>query len=412
MKAVGIIAEYNPLHNGHVYHIEQASKLSGCEAVVVAMSGNYVQRGEPAITDKWTRARMALQSGADLVVEIPTVFCLGNASQYAAGGVGILEALPNVSHIAFGSECGDESRLRVASEILKNHHEEIFMVTKEMTKEGLSYPAARARALGKIAGRDSSFDLGIFESPNDILAIEYLRAASRLVPIAIKRLGAGYRDGITEEEGGFQSASAIRKLIELASCHTASIDDYLPESVIQTLSGTTITFPSSWYCTLKYTILRMTADEIDDCPSGGEGLGNLMKAAIRSADSWEDFIMGVKSKRYTYTRISRLCMQAILGITRADMDAALGVYRRGGGYIRILGFSEKGRALLAEMKRNSAACVPILTNINKEAKNIVTGDDGTRRMLEIDIHASDIYNLITGRDIEIFSDHRVMPMSQ
>ena len=186
IKAAGITAEYNPLHNGHLYHIAETRRITGCDAVVVAMSGDFVQRGEPAIMDKWVRAEHALRSGADLVLEIPVLYCLGNAGQYADAAVNILEATGRVTHISFGSESGDAgSLIRIAQTFKENGHE-IESSIKTLRKEGFSYPAARELAYSELraakkgtnADTDPEIleDIRILNSSNDILAIEYIKA--------------------------------------------------------------------------------------------------------------------------------------------------------------------------------------------------------------------------------------------
>ena len=186
LKAAGITAEYNPLHNGHVYHIEETRRVTGCDAVVVAMSGDYVQRGEPAILDKWVRAEHALKSGADLVIEIPALFCLGNAGQYAGAAVSILEATGKVSHISFGSESGDTEALTRIAGTLRDNEQEIGTVIRSIRGKGFSYPAARSLAYSEvraaIKGTDPDTDpeilsdIRILDKANDILAIEYIKA--------------------------------------------------------------------------------------------------------------------------------------------------------------------------------------------------------------------------------------------
>lgn len=217
LKAAGITAEYNPLHNGHIYHIEETRRITGCDAVVVAMSGDYVQRGEPAFMDKWVRAEHALMSGADLVLEIPVLFCLGNAGQYASAAVRILEATGKVKHISFGSESGDtESLLRIAG-TLRDNEPEIEAAIKETGSRGLSYPAARARAYAEVSAAlkgtdlnqdpEIAHDIRVLENANDILAIEYIKAMQSSEPVVISREGTGYGDPYDERKV-YQNATA------------------------------------------------------------------------------------------------------------------------------------------------------------------------------------------------------------
>ncbi|MBQ0040733.1 MAG: nucleotidyltransferase [Clostridiales bacterium] len=396
MKAVGIIAEYNPLHNGHLYHIEEAKRLAGSDAVVVAMSGDYVQRGEPAILDKWERTELALQHGADIVVEIPTLFCLGNAMQYGRAGIRILESMAKVKYLAFGSESGDiEELARIAANI-NSKQLEMDRIISELSKSGYSYPRARAVAYSELF--DDSKGRTVLEGSNDILALEYLKACKRLKPVAVKRVGADYNDEL-DVDVEYQSATAIRSALR----DRKDITDYVPMSVSAAIEQAKysdhLTFSDDWMNTLKYAVMSMTAEEIDACPSGGEGLGNRIKSMIADAKTWDDFIESVKSKRYTHTRISRLCMQIILGINR---DYFLSSEPE---YVRILGFTKKGRDLISEMSHDES--LPLITNINKQ-RDLVSAEG--IKQLELDIHAADIYNLVTGRDQVVKSDFRMIPV--
>ena len=414
MKTTGIIAEYNPLHNGHAYHIEKAREITGCDAVVAAMSGDYVQRGEPAIMDKRTRAELALRSGADLVIEIPVLYCLGNAGQYAGAGVKLLESLGCVDNIAFGSECGDTELLEKINRFLELNSVGLEHEIHKLTRSGYSYPAARAKAYSLLrSGADEKEverELKILESSNDILALEYMHAMTTASPVAVKREGAGYSDPY-DIRFSYQSASALRTQF----LNGRDISRYIPECTASALglaSGRTpahTTGPDrdKWFDLLRYAVLSTPAEVIEDCPSGGEGLANLMKTQIMKTDSFSHFILRVKSRRYTFTRISRLCMQLILGITRDRYGMRTTDFAGDAGYIRVLGFSDRGRQLLAEIRNNESAAYPVVTNINKERDRL---SDAARSLLDLDIHASDIYNLATGRDLSESSDHRGGPV--
>ena len=408
LKAAGITAEYNPLHNGHVYHIEETRRITGCDAVVVAMSGDYVQRGEPALMDKWTRAEHALKSGADLVIEIPVLFCLGNAGQYADAAVRILEATGKVTDISFGSESGDTGALVRIAHTFRDHDAEIEEAITKLRGRGLSYPAARVLAYSEVRaalnGSDPETDpeiaedIRILENPNDILAIEYIRAMRRAEPVLIKRAGAGYSDPY-DERITYQNASAIRT--QTLKGHDTS--RYVPDCTSVSMKECHLTGPDRdrWFDALRYAIISTDAGAIEDCPSGGEGLASLLKESAPYASSWNDLISRVKSKRYTYTRLSRLCMQLLLGISRSryDIDRP--------EYIRVLGFNDTGRELLAEIRDEGSASLPELININKSAKGL---SEKASTLLQLDIHASDIYNLMTTGEIGIFSDHRHHPV--
>ena len=423
VKAVGITAEYNPLHNGHVYHIGKAKELSGCDAAVVAMSGDFVQRGAPATADKWTRAEHALRCGADLVIEIPVLHCLGNAGQYGAAGVKLLEAA-GVSCISFGSESGNADALTGTAAFLKEHRDEMDGLIAAHSRSGLSYPAARAKAFEELGGGREG--LAVLSNPNDVLAVEYIMAMDRAVPVPVKREGAGYHDA-AGGSNAFMSATGIRDLMRIAGTDgilstggkgpegraAGLIASYVPACVLKDLpdAGTMEEREQRLFDLVRYAVMSTPADVIDDCPSGGEGLGNLLKAEVRQAEDPDDLILRTKSKRYTYTRISRLCMQVLLGITRSEYAAAPEMP----GYIRVLGFTEKGRSLLADLKKDRSDgtapepeetgrdAAPVITNINKE-RDLISGD--ALKMLELDLRAADMYNLIAGRSVYGDSDHR------
>ena len=408
LKAAGITAEYNPLHNGHIYNIEETRRLTGCDAIVAAMSGDFVQRGEPAIMDKWVRTEHALMSGADLVLEIPVLFCLGNAGQYAGAAVSILEATGKVSHISFGSESGDAGSLIRIARTLIDYEPEIEAAIKSLRGKGFSYPAARALAYSEVcAAKKGVFadsdpeinrDLRMLNKANDILAIEYIKAMECSEPVVIHREGAGYGDPY-DERNIYQSASAIRN----RTLRGLDASRYIPECTAASLKDCHLTGPDhdKWFDTLRYAVLSADENVIEDCPSGGEGLAQLMKAKVSSAESWTAFVSSIKSKRYTYTRLSRLCTQLLLGISRSRYDI------KGPEYIRVLGFNDKGRELLAEMRDGETASLPVIINVNKSAGEL---NAKAESLLQLDIHAADIYNLMTKGKIEMLSDHIHKPV--
>ena len=403
LKSAGITAEYNPLHNGHIYHIEETRRVTGCDAVVVAMSGDYVQRGEPAIMNKWVRTDNALRSGADLVLEIPVLFCLGNAGQYANAAVKLLESTGVVSHISFGSESGDSESLKRIAHILRDKEIEIDAAVRNARGMGLSYPAARALAysevVGKIKGTDPENDpeiLGdvkLLNGPNDILAIEYIKSMISSEPVVIRREGAAYGDPY-DERTVYQSASAIRT----QTIQGRDVSGYLPECTASSLKKCHLTGTDrdKWFDALRYAVLSTDEKLIEDCPSGGEGLASLMKTNAVSAECWTDFVGRIKSKRYTYTRLSRLCMQLLLGISRNKYGI------ESPQYIRVLGFNDRGRQLLAEMRDGDKASLPVVINVNKSAAAL---NEKAADLLQLDMHAADIYNLMTAGEIGSLSDH-------
>ncbi len=413
MKVCGITAEYNPLHNGHVYHISETRERSGCDAVAVAMSGCFVQRGEPAVADKWTRTAIALRSGADIVLEIPVLFCLGNSSQYASASVRILESF-GCGSISFGSESGDSETLKKVASFLRSERERLDEGISALSKEGISYPAARVAVYESLRREDVSAslentyedmeeteselnkELAVLNSPNDILAVEYLREMTSTIPVVIKREGGGYND-LKPGRDEYPSAAAVRELLRKGM----DISGLVPDECRAELEKSRLTFAGEWALPLRYAVMNLEESVIEDAPSGGEGLGRLLKESVMSCESLEEIIGFVKSKRYTYTRISRLCMQTVLGITRSKYPVSEPQY------IRVLGFNGKGRELLAELKKSGKTGLPVITNINKETGLL---NENGRKLLSLDVHASDIYNLVTGRQTDEFSDHRMKPV--
>lgn len=394
MKAIGITAEYNPFHNGHRYHIEEARRISGADAVVVCMSGNFVQRGGPAVRDKWTRAGWALSHGADLVIELPQAFASADAGRFACSAVSIL-AQAGCDAVSFGSECADKELLKTVSQRTRLIRDEIPSFVKE--HPGLSYPAARTELYKETFAFSDSIDdeLRIISSPNDILAIEYISELSGLDFYPVKRLGAGYNQEFCSESG-FQSASGIRKMVADGDI---GISQYMPSAVAENLSGEAFgAIEREFYRLAAYKIIEAGRGEIDNTPSGGEGLSSRLKEAVLNAESLDELISLAKSKRYTFSRLSRLVTQLVLGITRDNLviDPS---------YIRVLGFTARGRELLSEISRKSA--IPVITNPSRQQK--LLNDEG-KRLLAIDSKASDIYNLLCGSNLYRNSDYVKKPI--
>lgn len=317
MKIVGVVAEYNPFHAGHRYHIEETRRRIGEDCAVVAvMSGNFVQRGECAITDKWTRARMALEGGADLVLELPTVWAASSAEHFAFGAVSILKAA-GVQVLSFGSEGGDSRALERAAAVLDT--EEFQAALRSYLDEGLPFAVCRQRAMEDILGTAAAC-LG---APNDNLGVEYLKAARRLnfypEVIAVPRVGAGHDGGDHPE---YPSASYVRNLI---------------------LSGK---FPLENPAALRYnergilSILRkLEREELEALPDSGEGLAVRLRESICKAETLEQVYDMTKTKRYAHARIRRMVLWACLGLKESDRPAAP-------PYLRVLGANRKGRAVL------------------------------------------------------------------
>lgn len=385
-KSVGIIAEYNPFHNGHQYHLQQSLKMSGAEICIAVVSGNFTQRGEPALLDKWTRAETAVRNGVNLVVEMPFLFACNNAGYFARGGVEILENL-GCDFISFGSESGNIALLQEISRGIEAHRSELEEAVKEGVKKGLTYPKARHEAAMALLGEEVS---EVLSTPNNLLALEYLRFIKSAQPITVKRQGSGYHELTANDD--MASATGIRKMLTGGENISRFVSGITRE--ILTESSGRFADEDKLFPLLREKILLSSSEELNQIFGAEEGLGNKMKANVRYWKNMDELIEGLKSKRYTRTRITRLLAMTLLGVQREDVKNAR-------NYIRVLAFDEKGSQYLKEIKKSESCKLPILTNINKEAELYPE----IKEMLEKDILAGDIYNLACGHDLYANSDY-------
>ena len=390
-KAVGIVAEYNPFHNGHKYHLEESLKITGAQVAIAVISGNFTQRGEMALLDKWQRSEMAVRGGINLVVEMPSVFACSNAGYFAKAGVEILENL-GVEYISFGSESGNiETLAEISREIDKNSHS-IEEIIKESVKKGLTYPKARQEALKRIISSDK---LSLIRSPNNILALEYLRYVRNAKAVTIARKGAEYHDSFPS--GNIASATAIRSSL-LAG---GNIGSYVPESSLKIISGAADLIPDDekLFKLIQHVVLSSSEEYISNVFGAEEGLGNKIKNNIRYFHNYEELVDGLKSKRYTRTRIQRSLIMALLGVSRDKVRSA-------SNYIRVLAMDEEGSKYLKSVKKSGHSNIPIITNINKELSLYPEIKD----TLAIDVLAGDLYNLASQRDLYLCSDYVKKPL--
>ena len=385
-KCVGITAEYNPFHNGHLYHLEQSKLATGAQISIAAMSGNFVQRGHMAICSKWERAEAAVKCGIDLVVEIPTVFACNSAPVFASAAVEILENL-GADWISFGSESGNIEELKEISRAMNEKETLIEKLVREKVKEGLSYPRARRDAVALILG-DKKADL--LDLPNNILAIEYLKRIQNAKPVTVKRQGPGYNE--LEPCEDMASASAIRSMVKSSK----NVETLTPEPSTEMLKKALHPSEDKIFQIICAKVLTSSREELDRVFAGGEGLGNKLKNEIRKASAYDQLIQRLKSKRYTRTRIERFISHVLLDIGAPDLYP---------NYIRVLAFNKAGSRYLKEVKKKGICSLPIITNINKDAQN----DVALMSAIEKDILAADIFNLASGRNLYDESDYVRMP---
>ncbi len=440
MKIIGIIAEYNPFHNGHAYQIEEIRRRTGADYIVAAMSGDFVQRGAPAVVDKYARARMALSCGADLVLELPVLWATASAESFAAAGVALFEKMGCVDGICFGAECDNLSLLSEIADILAEEPSAYRAALSSYIKEGLTFPQARAKALTEVlanSGQTSQENISASEdaltqsasltqselteilgSPNNILAIEYLKAIRRLdsslTPYLIKREGAGYHDTEIHDNNHISqdnadttsdsssmvapaaSATAIRGALSAAASGSlsAKLAAAMPAPALSVLTDYLSEMPAVWSDDfspiLGYLLLSVTPEELALCGDCNTDIANRLFKNRFSYRSVSQFCEQNKSRDITYTRMSRILLHLLLRIRNTDYAAG-----KAQGYIpylRILGFCMDSSALLGELKRRAA--VPVISKL-ADAKKML--DEDAAPLLDLDIFAADLYEQIASQ---------------
>jgi len=392
MKAVGVIVEYNPFHNGHKWHINAAKKRSGCQFVIGVMSGNFVQRGEPAIFDKWKRAEMAIQGGVDLIIELPTVFAVRSAQYFATGGIRLLQSLGIVSHVCFGAEHADLTILKKIATATDN------LKTMNDMHMNLKLGNTYAAALGQALEKQYSISPELIKSSNNILAVEYLRAIEKFapnqIPIAVTRQYSQYNDTCITTP--FASATSIRQAIVSNMTVTDELKLALPDTTLQILQNILekkrgpVTLSN--LSTIILAQLRTTSlKKMEQLPSVSEGLHYKIRDSSLKAANIQQLFSLLKSKRYTYTRLQRIIIHALLGTTQSQL---VSFDEQGPLYARILAFNQNGRLLLKQI--NQIGTIPLITKtthyLNSKQRN-TENLTPLQQMLSVDTLASDIYSL-------------------
>ncbi|MBO5165443.1 MAG: nucleotidyltransferase [Lachnospiraceae bacterium] len=414
MKTVGIIAEYNPFHNGHFYQLQKAKELSGADFAVVVMSGNFVQRGTPALIDKYARTKMALCNGADLVLELPVCYATASAEYFAKGAVSLLSAL-GVDALCFGSECGDVSVLQTIAQILSDEPDAFKAALEKNLQLGVSFPVARSRALREYIAFSTDLlckkDLAckenlshkeelsltepevltkILESPNNILGIEYIKTLislhSSMEVYTVRRTGSDYSD-TTLPDHTFSSAMAIRQSIfEGSSLDTLS--SYMPKDSLHILKeALSDGFPvceNDFSGMLFYKLLSLQNKDYTSYLDVSPSLSDKISGLLEQYTSWSQFCSLLKSKDLTHTRISRSLLHILLDIKKNDLQE----YRLSGysGYARILGFKKSSQALFGTLK---TASIPLLSKLADADKLL---SDTAKKQLAQDIFAAHLYD--------------------
>lgn len=386
MKIIGLIVEYNPFHNGHAYHLSQVKKIAKADALIAIMSGPFVQRGEPAIANKWTRAEMALRAGVDVVFELPFLYATQSAEWFAYGAVKSFHDMGIVDGIGFGMESQNSDWLMALTAFLEEEPEEFSREIKNSLSLGSSYPSAFASALSKIH-HPVLKEIPIEEQamPNNLLALHYcrslLRLKSKMVPFPILRKGAEHHQ---QETGGgtIASATALRQMLQIGNLE--KIKPYVPRTTYVLLlrekeAGRFPVFLEPFYPYLLHQLITREAEELAQIHEMKEGIHHLIRKVGMTAGSYSALVEQMGSKRYTHSRIRRLLLYVLMNVTCQKIEDAQ--LLSGPSYLRVLGFTKKGKEVLKELKKGSS--LPVIQQVKKERNP----------QLEMDLRASRLYSL-------------------
>ena len=385
---LGIVSEYNPFHNGHIRHLEISKQLTNADFTIAVMSGNFVQRGDTALVDKWTRTEMALKAGIDLVIELPTLYAISSAENFADGAVKILNSLGIVDYLSFGSEIGELAPLNEVASVLYKEPKEFSSLITAQIKSGLSYPKAREIAISQYFGSSKKYS-EVLGNPNNILGIEYIKSLKRhrshIQPMTIKRDYSDYNSNSVKN--GIASATAIRTMIQ----NKKNVHYVVPYETYELLdeqikSNKIIPDLSVFEKEIIYTLRKLTLQEIAELPDVSEGLENKIKAAANNFNNIKDLIDNIKSKRYTQSRIQRILLYALLNISEKDINMS----RKTNPYIRVLGFNKHGKKIVSAISKANPK-LNIIVSVKKfmEASN----NTSLKNMLSKDIFATNVYTL-------------------
>lgn len=401
MSTVGIIAEYNPFHNGHQYQLEEAKRITGADQCVIIMSGHFVQRGQPALVDKWTRTKMALSCGADLVIELPVHFSTSSAEFFAYASVKVLHDLGMVDCLCFGSEIGDPHILGQIASILCHEPPLFKEKLNQFLQQGNSFVTARSNALIHYLTHQEDLDIDkdtlidLIGSPNNILGIEYLKALQKLrspiKPYTIKRMGSSYH--ADDLQMCLSSATAIRQSLvnqsdinHLTHCMPKKALMYLVEAI----DGCIAPMDYDDFSTMmNYQLKNATSSLLESYMDVSEGIENRFKKAVSCYQPISYIVDYTRTKRYPISRIQRTLLHILLGLTKKDFQAFID--RGYVQYIKLLGFKKNNGDLLKRLKRH--ATLPIISNV---ADSIPSLDSLQLRMLEDEMKATDLYNIALG----------------
>ena len=382
MKFCAVICEYNPFHNGHKYQLDEIREKSGCDKILCVMSGNFTQSGEAAVFDKYTRARHAVENGADAVIELPAAFAVAPAEIFAEGAVRLISSVPAVSALAFGCESGTAQSFLAAANAMRSEDKQLKAAIKENMKDGTSYVRARTQAVLKF---NADIDEALLTSPNNILGVEYCRAllnaGGKIAPFPIPRVGGGYADG--ELKPDFSSATALRAAMHEEKTPVRALKRNLPESVLDDVLNFT---PFPYGKVALSALVTAKNEEIAETADCSEGLENRLKALTRSNPEYAEMLKKATTKRYTLSRLKRILAQNLLGLKLKELKEFLSASL----YLKTLAI-EKSDAenILAELAKSS---FPVIAR----KSDAIALKKSALACFEKDVRGVDLYNVLTG----------------
>ena len=393
MKITGLITEYNPFHYGHLYHYKKSKKITNSNAAICIMNGNFTQRGLPAITDKWSRAKMALKAGIDIIIELPLVYGIRSAHFFAEGAIKLLAATNLVDDFVFGSESGKIEPLLKIAKFLNDNNKEFENEIKNLIKNGYSYPAAREKALKKFFKEKEI--ISEIKSPNNILGIEYIRVVLEnnidIKPLTIKRTSNNYHS--TKINGEFASGSALRRLIN--NNEIEKLKNLVPKTSFRILkdelNNNKIPVNKNRLTYSLLTKLRMSSPEkLKNYAEINNGLENRFFNASLKSGNYKELIENINTKSITQNRVQRNLLHILFNLTEKEFN---NIDQNGPAYLRVLAFNEKGEKILASL--NKKADLPLITKISNHLKEInLDSTNPVIKQLSYEILADDIYSLL------------------
>ena len=375
-----IISEYNPFHFGHLYHLNESISQTNADFKIAIISGNFVQRGEPSIINKWEKAKVALSAGFDLIVELPTLYAISSAENFANGSVKIANQIGS-DYISFGTESGDLKKLKNLSSLINKNEKEYITNVKEKIAEGFSYPKSQELVIDKMFGDEF---LGVCK-PNNILGLEYLKSlnaiSSKIIPITVKR------------DFEKSSSSDVRALLRTSGFKIENLKDKIPDFSYEILAenidnGNAVLSLKAFEKEIIYILRTIDNEKLKNIPDVPENMLSNLKKFACSTNSLDELITALKNKSITQARIQRILLYILLGITKSDMELSKNITP----YVRVLGMSENGKKILSDISKD----INVITSV--KAFERTCDDSDLLRMLEIDKRATDIYTLAYARD--------------